>query len=366
MVSGLTVRLIGITARIEIAESAADARAAIMDAWRSLELPSSVPPDLIVSVAADGDPDTASDAAARVDVAPEESLGERLASKLTLAALEYMSGRALMLHASAVALDDGRVIGFVGPSGRGKTTAMTVLARTHRYVTDETLAITPDGTVIPYAKPLLIGRHPDVKSAQSASSLGLRPVGDGVLRLAAVVLLDRREAHQTPAITDVPLVEAMIELAGESSYFSALETPLLTLANLLTSTGGARRMTYSEASTLPLALDQILADPGQVLPEIAVVSPLPLASREPRGWVRSTYTDALLVDGRLMVLREQTITVLDGIAPIIWVSASGVSIQYLTQVTLHEHPAPPDVSDPAAVVASVVEELAEAGLLREA
>jgi hypothetical protein len=334
-----------------------------VDAWRSLELPASVAPDVIVSVSTEDDAEIADGATVRVDIAPEESLGERLASKLTLAALEHMSGRALMLHAGAVALDDGRVIGFVGPSGRGKTTAMTVLARTHRYVTDETLAIAADGSVIPYAKPLLIGRHPDVKTAHSASSLGLRPVGEGALRLDALILLDRREAHSAPVITDVPLVEAMIELAGESSYFSALESPLLTLANVLIATGGARRLTYSEAGTLPAALEQIVTGQGRLSAEISSVPPSPNAS-ESEGWTRAPYTDALLVDGRLMVLHEQTITVLDGIAPAVWTAAVGTSMGRLTEAVVREHPAPPEVGDPEIAVSAVVDELVRAGLLR--
>ena len=49
-----------------------------------------------------------------------EALAQRITSEVTVGAIGGLRGEALMLHASAVALDDGRVIGFVGPSGRGR------------------------------------------------------------------------------------------------------------------------------------------------------------------------------------------------------------------------------------------------------
>lgn len=363
MASRLAVRLMGIVAHIVFDESVDGAiRDEIAAAWDDLKVDASVPHDLVVTVLS-GEHASGPQSDVFVSTGPEEGLGERLASELTLAALERMSGRALMLHASAVAMDDGRVVGFVGPSGRGKTTAMSVLAQTHRYVTDETLAVTKDGSVIPYPKPLLIGRRPEVKTAHSASSMGLRLVSDGALRLGALVLLDRREEHAPPVVAVVPLVEAMIELAGESSYLSALDAPLRTIANLLVATGGARRLTYTEAESLPAALEQIIATAGQESPEIREVPPLP-SGTAPSGWTRAPYADALQVDGRLIVLHEQTITVLDGIGPALWTAATGVSVEQLTQAVLCQHPAPPDLQDPAATVGSVIGELAQAGLLR--
>jgi hypothetical protein len=362
MASRLTVRLMDVIARVVIAESAAPTVSAeVTDAWSDLEIGGDLPHDLVVAVASD-DGATPPEADLSVGAQPEDSLGERLASQLTLAALERMSGRAVMLHAGAVALDDGSVIGFVGPSGRGKTTAMTVLGRTHRYVTDETLVIADDGSVTPYPKPLLIGRRPEAKRAYSASSLGLRPVGGSPLRLARLVLLDRRQTAGPLSVTEVPLVDAIIELAGESSYLSAISRPLRTLADLLAATGGARRLTYSEAATLPDALQELMSGSPKTPSDLESIDPLPQATPSP-GWTRAPYTDALLIDGRLLVLHEQTITVLDGIAPALWRAATGVSVEQLTRAALREHPAPSEVGDPGAIVAAMVEELALAGLL---
>lgn len=365
MTRGFTVRLMHVVARVVVADSVpTEVTAEVIDAWRELRIADDIPHDLLVALVPDMDTDRA-ESDVSITVEPEESLGERLASLLTLAALERMSGHGVMLHAGAIALDDGAVIGFVGPSGRGKTTAMTVLAQTHRYVTDETLVIGDDRSVTPYPKPLLIGRRPEVKEAHPASSLGLRRLDETPLRLARLVLLDRRETAGPPVVTDVPMVDAIVELARESSYLSALHEPLHALATLILTTRGARRLTYSEATTLPDAVHELMLDAGGPVPHVQSVAPLSVSATAPSGWVRAPYTDALLVDDRLVVMREQTITVLDGIAPALWQAATGVSMSELTQAVLREHPAPPELDDPDAVVASAADELSRAGLLHQ-
>ena len=51
-----------------------------------------------------------------------------------------------MLHAAGIADADGLVVALVGPSGMGKTTASSYLARHgFGYVTDETVSIGPGG-----------------------------------------------------------------------------------------------------------------------------------------------------------------------------------------------------------------------------
>ena len=110
-----------------------------------------------------------------------------------------------MLHAAAVALDDGRVIGFVGPSGRGKTTASQALGRTYGYVTDETLAIRPDGSVVAYPKPLSIGARPGHEAHRAGLGARPSPGPTGKLRLAALVLLDRRPDVEQPYVESVPI-----------------------------------------------------------------------------------------------------------------------------------------------------------------
>jgi hypothetical protein len=366
MQQSLIVDAMGVVTRICAPDSADNpAVDAALATWRDLAVTESTPPELTAIV---GPVDASRDLRRDVTVDPEpaDNLGERLASALTLAALEHLAGTALLLHAGAIALDDGGVVGFVGPSGRGKTTAMTVLGRTHGYVTDETLVVRPDGSVIPYPKPLLVGRRPEVKTAHAASSLGLVPAGDRPLRLAALVLLDRRDDCPEPVVAPVDPLEAIVDLARESSYLSALDRPLHTLASLLRATGGARRVSYTEAETLPEAMARLLACDAGDFPLMSSVAAAVDHLAETGTWIRAPYVDALVLDDRLMVLRDQTITVLDGIAPAVWTAATGAPTAQVTEAVLREHPAPSEIVDPGAIVASTAEELEQAGLLRRA
>ena len=115
-----------------------------------------------------------------------------LSQQVTLAAIEAARGRAWMLHAAGIATPDGAVVVLVGPSGRGKTTASRALGTVYGYVSDETVAIDDDGRVWPYRKPLSVIEDSGARRRQLApSALGLQPLPDAELRVAAVVLLDR-------------------------------------------------------------------------------------------------------------------------------------------------------------------------------
>ena len=119
-----------------------------------------------------------------------------LSQQVTLAAIEAARGRAWMLHAAGIATPDGQVVVLVGPSGRGKTTASRALGAVYGYVSDETIAIDDDGRVWPYRKPLSVIEDPAAPKTQlPPSALGLQPLPDAELRVAAVVLLDRDPSH---------------------------------------------------------------------------------------------------------------------------------------------------------------------------
>ena len=125
-----------------------------------------------------------------------------LSQQVTLAAIEAARGRAWMLHAAGIATPDGQVVVLVGPSGRGKTTASRALGAVYGYVSDETIAIDDDGRVWPYRKPLSVIEDPGAPKTQlPPSALGLQPLPDAELRVAAVVLLDRDPSHpETPSV----------------------------------------------------------------------------------------------------------------------------------------------------------------------
>ena len=106
-----------------------------------------------------------------------EGLAEAVTSEVTVAAILERAGELTMLHACGVADQNGAVIALVAKSGTGKTTASSQLARTFGYITDETVAIRPDGTVVPYPKPLSVKQAtPGAAKLQvGPDELGLKP-----------------------------------------------------------------------------------------------------------------------------------------------------------------------------------------------
>lgn len=310
---------------------------------------------------------------------PEE-VAQRITSEVTITAIGGLRGDALMLHASAVALDDGRVIGFVGPSGRGKTTASQTLGRTYRYVTDETLAVRADGSVVPYPKPLSIGTWPHVKVTEPASALGLRAAPADGLRLAALVLLDRRPEVKRPFVEAVPILEALSELASQTSHLTALERPLRSLLETILATGGIRRVVYSEASSLPPLIEDVLhqiGDDAPVLTDVAELSQWdcdcyadlieeksdPSRLEGPAAYWRVTYADALMVDELLVLLVSGQLVVLAGVGPILWFAADGLTQVELQCAALRQLPEPPAGVDVATTVSDALHSMLEARIL---
>ena len=381
MTTAFDVRALGSVVRVELDDSIPDGnRDLIKDQWSDLIGDGSEP---VVTIAGSLTPTVErSDPSNRfVSAASPERLATHIATEVTLAGIGKLSGSALMLHAGGVALDDGRVIALVGPSGRGKTTATQVLGRELGYVTDETLAVRPDGTVISYRKPLSIGRDPDTKTPMPASGLGLQGLPSAPLVLDAIVVLDRRDHVDVPRVEQVPLLEALNEIVPQTSFLSMLHDPLRTLVTTILSTGGVRRVVYSEAETLPGVVDEILSASSADAPFLVDVNvtaadcgcdaklnpfqaPAPLGEADAASlYGRTEYQSALTVDDSLVVLKNNRVTVLEGIGPVVWFAADGSTEAELTDAALREMPTPPDHIDPAQVVAATVGELIAANLL---
>ena len=382
MPTAFDVRALASTVRIELDDTVSPAEQQEITAhWSDLIIDAADEPAHIIRAGV-GSP-TEERASASLIAPSADILADQITSEVTLAGVTRLRGEALMLHAAAVSTDDGRVIGFVGPSGRGKTTASRALGSAFAYVTDETLAIRPDGTVVPYAKPLSLGERPGHKRTESASALGLTPTVDPDLRLAALVLLDREQAVQQPYIEQMAVTEVLAELVPQTSFLTELEHPLRTLAELVISTGGVRRVVYSEADTLPDLVEGILAaaDPAEpLLTDVATperdcdcFSDLLEAERtgltkaRPAGpsgtYRRAGHLDALLVDDQLLVLTPGIVTVLDGVGPIVWLAANDSTEDELRSAALRQLPEPPEGVDPVAVIAAVIDELVDRKLL---
>jgi energy-coupling factor transporter ATP-binding protein EcfA2 len=374
------VRALGSTVRIELDDSLSTAdQESIKAHWVDLAHDGEGEPDHVIRGSVRDRSDSI-DGAYVIRANSPEALAQKITSEVTTGAIRALRGEALMLHASAVALDDGRVIGFVGPSGRGKTTAAQVLGRAYGYVTDETLAVRDDRSVVAYPKPLSIGLWPEVKTTEPASTLGLRGAPTDDLRLAAIVLLDRRSGIKQPFVESVPIVEALSQLVPQASHLRDLERPLRTLLETIIATGGVRRVVYSEASSLPSLIDDLLQETDGDAP---VLMDLPKMSQRDCGcfsgrggtesdpspveqsdaYWRATYVDALLVDDSLIVLLPNHVVVLAGVGPTLWLAADGLTREELQEAALRELPEPPVDVDIVDVVSDALQGMVATSIL---
>jgi protein-tyrosine-phosphatase len=220
------------------------------------------PPLVIEAIVAD-DPTEVRVARARGAIGGDTTgdVMHSLAGAVTVRAIDQRAGEVIMLHAAGLALEDGRVVAFVAPSGTGKTTLARTLGSAYGYVSDETVVIGLDGAVTPYPKPLSVIRSGHrLKRQLSPDAEGLL-TAPAHLRLARIVLLTRQPDAREPIIDDVPLLTGIAELSAQVSYLPRLAEPLRSLARVIDRTGGLARVTYAEASDL-IPLVPVLAEGG--------------------------------------------------------------------------------------------------------
>jgi hypothetical protein len=220
-----------------------DLREPVLDAWRD--------------ALTDDDPTTDPVVADGRDV---KSVLHHLSPAVTTRAIDAMTGELVMLHAAALAdPHSGRTAVLVAASGTGKTTASVTLGRTFAYLTDETAAITRDGVVMPYRKPLSIIDGGHLKKQVAPSTLGLRST-NVVGRLTALLVIERAPDHQGPPVVELlDTVDAIAAIAPQSSYLPSMDKPLHRLAELIHLVGGARHVRYAESVDLEPVLARLLA-----------------------------------------------------------------------------------------------------------
>jgi hypothetical protein len=282
----------------------------------------------------------------RLEAASFEELAENLTSRLTLAAILANAGVLTMLHACGVADPaTGAVVALVAKSGTGKTTAACELARTYGYVTDETVAISPDGSVVPYPKPLSVKQGlGKAKDQVGPDELKLLPAPAKPF-IQSIVLLNRVEsAHPiAPELERVPLADALLALIPDSSSQAELAEPLQSLCRLIDTVGGVWQVTYSEAGGLPAALEPLFQPQPKAEPEWEAGPTDEVQSGLiPDGWVRRTAAkDAVSIGGDLLVMLDNEIIRLSGIGPAIWAaSASPVPLVQLAEEVGRVHGTP--------------------------
>lgn len=341
----IDVSALGSTIRISF-----DARVApeivdrVRSVWAAASVATEVRPDRELHVSADEDP---------------EQMLEQLSVRVTLDALDHRRGDLVMFHAAGIATEDGRVVAFVGPSGRGKTTLSRALGTRYGYVSDETVGIDREGRVAPYRKPLSIVSGLAAKIQVSPIEAGLKALPTAPLRLAAIVLLNRDAEHTVPRIDPVPFADALTELVPQLSYLAELDAPLETLVALCARVGGIKRLSYAEIDTMddlvPLLLEESGATETWWTVE-AVPTSIELAPAE--------GAEAISDGERTVVLIGQMIHVLDGIAPAVWQALSaGLDMEGIVTAVISQHGTPAD-GDARELIDRAILDMVEAGVLR--
>jgi hypothetical protein len=358
----IAVRVFNTVVSLDLDDSLPEqVRDAIAAQWAHLQVVDAVP-DLRAVLTLPSTQAAVGKEGVQIVASQAESAADQLATHLTLAGLRQLAGTVFLFHAAGLALDDGRVFAFVGPSGRGKTTVATRLGTTLGYVSDETVAFRHDLTVIPYPKPLSIGSRPGSKHMHAPSALGLKAAPDE-LRLAALVLLDRDPSVRAPRVESVPLDEALGELVPQMSSLAAMPDPLRSLVDVITATGGVRRLVYGGAEELAELVPTILHTRSHTEPGTKPAT-LPLPSALPRGAIgRAPFVDALTLDDKLAVLSSHRLHVLAGIGPTLWNGADGVSIDELRALVESTHGPNPNGAG-SSYVADVIDQLVAAGVLQ--
>ncbi|RFA15167.1 hypothetical protein B7R21_03800 [Subtercola boreus] len=301
-------------------------------------------------------------AAERLAAGSFRELSHHLSGLITRSAIGARRGELLMLHAGAVSSrETGGVIAFIGPSGRGKTTASTALGRHFGYVTDETVAIADGLAVIAYPKPLSV-KLPEPepwKSQVAPGELGLIEPGEPPLRLVGLVMLDRRPSGSA-AVARVALAEAVEELVPQISFLAERRRALQHLGSVVDACGGLHSVTYSEAVDLPAVFAELFEQASGR----AALAEQPVGPHDARARYRSIVDDALPDGSSLIVLQGGTVSVLAGIAPVLVTEAAGTGRFFgeLVEAVRAAHGEPP-AGDAVEAVANAIDELVGAGLL---
>lgn len=256
---------------------------------------------------------------------------EDLVVVLTKIAIESCRGEYFMFHAAGIAhTSTGNSVALVAPSGTGKTTAARILCSKFGLISDETVATLPDGTLLPYPKPLSIlnstGMRP--KDQFSPTELELLPAPE-FTSLGKIFILDRdRTGILEDAVTEkLSLIASLERIAPESSSLGIMERGLSSLCELIESVGGIHLLRYSEAEQLVPFISAVLETldrpenrslPGQRTWDLVATFVAEENAPMPGMYRRVVVEDAIILDEKLVLLADEQLTILGGLGPVLW------------------------------------------------
>jgi len=212
-------------------------------------------------------------------------LEQALASGITLWAIEAQKHNLLMIHAAGICDEHGRTVILAAPSGTGKTTLARVLCSEEgsdrsipnpspepfAYVSDETVALTREGEVVMYPKPLsIVEGDAGVKKQVEPGHLALRRTAatetwSTSLQPGLLVIVERDAGGpEHPDVRRLGASEGLVRLVSQVSFLPMLRDPLKTLIGLIERCGGVHHIRYREADTLGAVIHRLLDESAPV------------------------------------------------------------------------------------------------------
>lgn len=245
----------------------------------------------------------------------------RASALITLALIDLSTGQGLLFHAAAYSDAGGAAVLLVGPSGAGKTTAVSRLAGPTSYLSDETCLVDEDGGVVPYPKPLSVVGAGREKAQISAAELGLPIHPSATAPIARVLVIDRRDERSAdaPKVTRLGSVEGILAVIPQLSGLGSHPTPLVALARLNRRIGGFERLVYRDAHDIDPATGPQTSRPlddGDLAYRLA-------PRRHPHepgghGLLQAPVDDAVEFSDALLTARAGEVRCLTGIAMTVW------------------------------------------------
>lgn len=294
-----------------------------------------------------------------------DRLPYHLSREVTRAGLTRLRGRATLLHAAALADEAGRAVALVAPSGGGKSTAARILGRRLGYLSDESVVLLTDDRIAPHPKPLSLVTDPGdpgAKEERPPDELGLLPTSPRP-RLASLLTLRRDPTARTPLLQPVGLLDQILAVLPETSSMWWLPGGLHRLARAVTAGGEPRELRYAEIETchdlvaehlaaarrgtqtwqhLPPGPNERLADNAPDLPAPEELEAIDTAVKPTDRVLRAPWSDAIAIDGEVLVLAGARPLRLAGPGAVIWqATATPRTIDELTRAVvdvLGDHP----------------------------
>lgn len=360
----MELAVLGTHVRVDTSRLQPDQRAHLHRLWEwCISDTSMSPPDPDIHLArrADDVPGTVT----KVMVDDWDAAPYRISGAVTISALTKRVGSDLLFHAAGLADAQGRVVVLVAPSGTGKTTAARTLGTELGYVSDETVAIRRDGTVTAHPKPLSVvrGENRARKVEFSPAEAGLRrPPGE--LVFGRLVLLTRDPGLEGDALVEeLDVLDAAVQAAAQTSGLVRLESALDWLARTLTTGGGPVNLRYREIGHCGDIVRGLLAG-SEPAAQTWTHHP-PSGANEPPAegtWTRRPHVDAIGASGRVLVLNERGVTLLDGVGAVAWhACGEGATPSEIVDLAVAEFGPHPDAP---ALVDAALEHLSASGMVQ--